>query len=242
MPTRRQLDDRQRAIALRRSLAIDLRRLREDAGITRVALAREAGVHPSMITRIEQGTVNATLETYGRLAAALGADLAARVYPNTGPRLRDRHQVRMAELLLASLHRRWRATPEVAVHRPARGWIDVVLSDAAAGSLVASELESGLYRIEQLLRWSRAKAESLESAAGWSAWSGSEAVSRLLVIRWTRSNREAASAARRTLHEAYPADPRDAFEALTGTAPWPGPAMLWARLDGPEPGIVPAAT
>jgi hypothetical protein len=55
-------------------------------------------------------------------------------------------------------------------------------------------------------------------------------VSRLLVVRWTRANREAAAAARRVLREAYPADPRDALEALTGTAAWPGSAMIWARL------------
>jgi hypothetical protein len=55
--------------------------------------------------------------------------------------------------------------------------------------------------------------------------------SRLLVVRWTRHNRAAVEAAPRLLREAYPADPRDALEALTGAATWPGPALVWARID-----------
>src|SRR4029079_732396 len=97
---------------------------------------------------VEAGVISLRLETYARIAAALGADLAARVYPQTGPRIRDRHQVRMAEVGIGSLHPRWRVTPEGAVRRPVRGWIDLVLHDAAANLVVASELESELHRVE----------------------------------------------------------------------------------------------
>ncbi len=58
-------------------------------------------------------------------------------------------------------------------------------------------------------------------------------VTRLLVVRWTRANRDAASDARRQLREAYPADPRDALDALTGTAAWPGAG---AALGADRPG------
>ncbi|HEU0244391.1 MAG TPA: helix-turn-helix transcriptional regulator [Candidatus Limnocylindrales bacterium] len=237
MPTRLQLDADRRAAAIRRSIADDLRQLRVDAGVSRVAVARVAGVDPSFITKMEAGRRAPSIETYVRIAAALGADFTARPYPNTGPQIRDRHQVRMAELLLASLHRRWRATPEVAVRRPARGWIDAVLEEPLTRLLVATELESDVRRVEQILRWSREKADSLPSATPWSAWAreADPAVSRLLVVRWTRANREVAVAARRQLREAYPADPRDALEALTGDGAWPGAAMIWARLEGPEP-------
>ena len=125
----------------------------------------------------------------------------------------------MAEAVIGALHPRWRVTPEVAVRRPVRGWIDLALEDPAQDLIVATELESDLRRIEQLIRWSAEKAVAI--GAG----------SRLLVVRWTRANREAVSAARRLLREAYPADPRDALESLTGTAAWPGPALLWARID-----------
>ena len=232
--TRLQLDADRHAAGLRRALAEDLRRLREDAGVTRMAVARVAGVDPSLVSRVESGEVDPTLETYARLAAALGADLASRVYPQSGPAIRDRHQVRMADLVLASSRPRWRCTPEVVVRRPVRGWIDLVLHDPVNRALVATELESGLHRVEQLVRWSGEKSHALPSSPLWPTWveeGHQPEVSRLLVVRWTRANREAASAARRTLAEAYPADPRDAIDALTGAAAWPGPALVWARID-----------
>jgi hypothetical protein len=185
------------------------------------------------VSRIEAGTLAPTLETYVRLAAALGADFAAKPYPNTGPPIHDRHQTPMADLLLGVLHPRWQPAPEVAVRKPARGWIDLALADRTSPTVVATELESLLRRIEQLVRWSMAKADSLPSAKEWGTWArdGPPEVSRLLVVRWTRANRDAAGAARRLLREAYPADPREALDALTGTGRWPGPAMLWARID-----------
>jgi transcriptional regulator with XRE-family HTH domain len=223
------------AAELRRVLAQDLRRMREDAGCTRVAIAALAGVDPSLITRLETRDVDPTLETYARVAAAVGANLTARVYPDTGPSVRDRHQLRTTECLIGSLHPRWRATPEAAVRRPVRGWVDVALHDSAAALVVATEIESLLRRLEQLLRWSQEKAEALPSSPAWASWSatGRPAISRLLVVRWTRTNREIARDARRLLAAAYPADPRDALDALTGMTAWTGPALLWARLDGP---------
>jgi transcriptional regulator with XRE-family HTH domain len=235
--TQLQLHADRRATEVRRLLAQDLLRMRTDAGLSHRAVATAAGVDASVISRLETGDFRPSLETYMRVASALGADFASRVYPNTGPRVRDRHQVRMAELVLESLHPRWVATPEVAVRQPARGWVDLVLHEEAGATLVATELESGLRRIEQLLRWSGDKADSLPSATPWPAWSSARAPTthRLLVVRWTRANRDAARAARRQLREAYPADPRDALEALTGTARWPGSALLWARLDAATP-------
>jgi transcriptional regulator with XRE-family HTH domain len=234
MRTRLQIDADARSARVRRAVADDLRRFREDAGLTRVAVARAAGVDPSTITKLEAGVLSPSLEVYMRVAAALGLDFTARPYPNTGPPIHDRHQAAMAELVLAARHPRWQASPEVAVRQPARGWVDIALHDPGAGVLFATELESLLRRIEQLLRWSGEKADSLQSASEWRAWarSGEPAVHRLLVVRWTRDNREAASAARRQLREAYPSDARDALEALTGTAAWPGSALVWARLDG----------
>ena len=217
--TRLQLEADRHAATLRLRLVEDLRRLRDDAGVRQADIARIAGVSPSLLSRLEAGECRPTLETYARIAAALGADLAARVYPQTGPRIRDRHQARMAEVLIGSLHPRWQVTPEVAVRSPVRGWIDLALHDPGAQLVVAGELESELRRLEQLIRWSAQKADAI--GAG----------SRLLVVRWTRHNRAAVEAARRLLREAYPADPRDALDALTGTATWPGPALVWARID-----------
>ena len=143
----------------------------------------------------------------------------------------------MAELLLRSLNPRWRVSPEVAVRRPSRGFVDAVLIEPREPVIVATELDSDLRRIEQLLRWSQEKAAALPSSDGWPVWtrSGEPRTSRLLVVRHTRANRTAAVEARRQLREAYPADPRDALESLVGTAAWPGAALLWARLETDPP-------
>ena len=109
---------------------------------TQTAVASRAGVDQSVLSRVEAGSRSPTVQTYARIAAALGADLAARVYPQTGPRIRDRHQVRMAEVVIASLHPRLAGHAQVAVRSPVRGWIDLALHDPGAQLVVAGELES----------------------------------------------------------------------------------------------------
>jgi transcriptional regulator with XRE-family HTH domain len=231
------------------TLASDISRLREDAGVTVEHLARAARVDPGYVRRILARTEREgdrgdtpvpepSLETYQRLASALGADLSTRVYPNTGPAIRDRHQARMLELVLGGLHPRWAPFTEVAVRRPSRGWIDLGLHDAVARVFVAGELESGLIRIEQLIRWSAEKAASLPSWEGWVRLGEEPSTSRLLVVRRTRATRAIALEFGRQLRVAYPAHPDDALAALAGTAPWPGPALVWAVLDGSRSRLV----
>jgi transcriptional regulator with XRE-family HTH domain len=233
--TRLQLEADRRTALIRSRLAEDLQRLRADAGVSQVAIARHAGLDRSVISKLEAGTLAPTLETYQRIAAALGADFTARVYPNTGPTVRDRHSIRMADVVIGHAHQRWRISPEVGVRRPAKGWIDLALHDPDARIVVATELESDLRRVEQVIRWSTEKAASIASSDLARRWvdDGVEMpmVSRLLVVRHTRSNVAAVEDARRLLRQAFPADPNDAIRSLTGVAPWPGPALIWARID-----------
>ena len=132
----------------------------------------------------------------------------------------------------AILHPRWHAFSEVAVRRPSRGWIDAVLHDPRAGLAVATELQSELRRLEQLVRWSGEKAASLPSWDGWDRLGDEPRIDRLLIVRRTRATREVAAADERQLRVAFPAHPDDALAALTGTAPWPGAALVWSVVDG----------
>jgi transcriptional regulator with XRE-family HTH domain len=217
---------------VRERLRQDLENLCRDGGVSQRALAAASGVPQSYVSEILAGAALPSLETYARLAAALGADLNAHVYPNTGPAIRDRLSVPILESVLGHLHARWQPFTEVRVTRPGRGWIDLVLHEARESIFVATEIQSRLNRIEQLIRWSAEKAESLPSWNGWPASSADPRLSTLLIVRWTRSTREAARAAARQLRLAYPAHPDDALAALSGTAPWPGSALIWARADG----------
>ena len=98
--------------------------------------------------------------------------------------------------------------------------------------VIATEIESLLRRIEQLVRWHAAKADALPSWDGWATLGMEPRLERLLVVRRTRGNREVVSEHSRQLRAAYPAHPDDALAALTGSAPWPGPTLLWVVLDG----------
>jgi len=51
--------------------------------------------------RAESGEANLTLGALAALAAVLGAEASVRLYPATGPRLRDHIQVELIETLLA---------------------------------------------------------------------------------------------------------------------------------------------
>jgi hypothetical protein len=144
--------------------------------------------------------------------------------------IRDRHQARILEGLLAEAAPRWRPITEVGVRHPVRGWIDVAFHEARERVVVATEIESGINRLEQQVRWSTAKAEALPSWPGWKDLAEPR-VCRLLVVRWTRQTREVAKAFPRQLASAFPAHPADALASLTGDAPWPGPALIWARIE-----------
>ncbi len=219
------------AARLHRALADDLERLRADAGIPVAALARAAGVDRGYLHRILAGKEHPSHDTYARIAIALGADLSCRLYPGTGPLVRDGHQARMLEALLASLHPRWTVHTEVPVRHPSRGWVDAVLVDPREGIALAVELQSELRRLEQLVRWSNEKAASLPSWDGWARLDGEPRSSRLMVVRRTRTTRAVAAAFTQQLRVAFPAHPEDALAALTGTAPWPGAALVWATVD-----------
>jgi transcriptional regulator with XRE-family HTH domain len=235
----RQVRTKQRELL--RGLGTEIRRMREDAGRSQAAVSRASGISQAHVSAMEAGTARPSLEAILAITAALGCDLSVRMFPGTGPRIRDRIQVAMSEALLASLHPRWRAQPEVPVYRPVRGVIDLVLTDATAHVVVPTELQSELRRVEQQIRWSAQKADALASMPELAG----DRVSRLLVVRNTADMRETVRAAARTLAAAYPARAADAIASLTSDRPWPGAALFWANvergeariLDGPPRGV-----
>ena len=221
----------------------DLERLIADAGISHAELARAAGISPGYLADMFTGNAEPSFGTTARLAVPLGADLSVRLYPNTGPTIRDRHQARIFEALLAMLGGAWRAYAEATVWKPVRGAIDAVLHDPRQELIVCTEIESDMRRIEQTLRWSREKMEALPSWSGWPgvlARAGEEPrLSQLLVVRRTRANRRIVENFQRQLALAYPAHPEDALAALAGDKAWPGSALVWAQIERDRVRFVP---
>jgi hypothetical protein len=150
--------------------------------------------------------------------------LGVRLYAGSGPLVRDHLQSSMLGAMLEAIDPVWRPTLEVAVQRPIRGVIDLVL-EGPEPPLIACEAHSDLRRLEQQVRWSRAKAEALADARGTS-------VSRLLLLRSTTRTRALAAEFGPFLQTAYPGRHVDAVASLRSAVPWPGDAIIWCRVEG----------
>jgi transcriptional regulator with XRE-family HTH domain len=223
-----------RTAELDRRIGEEMKRLRLDSGLTHRALAGAAGIDPGYLSQLERGLREPSLTVLQSVAIALGADLSVRLYPNTGPVIHDRIQSAILDALLRVLASSWRRVVEAAVSRPARGVIDVVLYRPDADLLVAGEVESRIDRLEQQIRWSTEKAESLPSSNVWRFATGDTTprISRLLIVRATKATRELAMRYPDLLATAYPASSHAAYLALHGEAAWPGPSLLWADVVG----------
>jgi transcriptional regulator with XRE-family HTH domain len=218
---------------LRRAIGLEIRQAREDAGISQRRLAAEAGVSQSHLSDIESGDVEASVTVLARIVRVLGGRLRLRIEPGSGPLIRDHLQSAMLEALLPLLHARWARFLEVPVHRPVRGVIDLVVAEQSANLLVATELHSQVRRLEQQLRWATEKAGALanETAIAPRGPEDPPTISRLLVLRSTAATRALAATYGHVLATAYPADPSEIMAALTDTAPWPGPGLIWMAVD-----------
>ena len=210
----------------------DLDRSRLDAGMSIRRLAACAGIDPGYLAQIFAGDRIPSVAVLVAIATALGADLSIRAYPTTGPVVHDRIQARIVEKLLRIASPEWDANVEVAVRRPARGFIDVVFDSQPLATTVATEVQSRIDRLEQQLRWAQDKAASLPSAEMWPYLDGDRSISRLLVLRSTAANRALVRRFEATLRAAYPARAADAHASLTAGARWPGAGILWADVSG----------
>ncbi len=221
-------------------LARDVADARLDRGISQRTLAAAAGVDQSLVSRIEAGEVVPSLETLVAVSTALGMEPSIRLFPATGPRIHDRVSAPITDALIGLAHPRWAPRLEVAVTRPDRGVIDVVLT--RHDDIVATEIQGQLRRVEQQLRWAGQKADSLPSAIGWPWGAARPRISRLLVLRSTSETRALVRGLPDLFRAAYPVTEAEAFRALTGARePWPGNALLWAEASGSRARILDGA-
>ena len=227
------------AANLRRWISRQLVEQRAEAGVTQSQLAHCARIDQGHLSRIEAGLASPSLEVLAALANCLGSELNLRLFPTAGPRLHDRFQAPMVEALVRHLGREWRSRPEVPVVA-ARGVIDLVLDRALDRLTLVCECHSELRRLEEVIRRASEKTEAFRATV-----QGPSTVSTLLLLRSTRDTREVARAFEATLRSAYPARTLDALVALQGRSAWPGPAVVWARvekgraeiLEGPPRGV-----
>lgn len=233
--TRLQREIRYRQGAAQRAIGEELRRVRLEEGVSLRTLGIAVGIDPSHLARVEAGRRSLGQDALVATATGLGCTVSTRLFRSDGPRVRDHIQVRMIEALLDALHPRWTARLEVAVYRPVRGVIDVVLQDRDTLDLVAGEGHSRLQTVEGQLRWAGQKADSLPSARGW-PWSDTSdepRIGRLLLLRSCSAMHDLVRTLPQTFRSAYPAASGEAVAALTAKGiRWPGAAIVWVAVDG----------
>ena len=179
----------------------------------------------SYLWKIEAGDAQPSLKVLLAIGRCLGADLGVRYFPGFGPRIHDRFQAPMVEALLRDLHPNWNAQVEVPVPA-ARGVLDLVLRRPADGTIVACECQSELRRLEAALRRLGEKSEALAGGP-----ESAPFTSRLLLLRSTASTRSILRAYEATFAAAFPAPSGAAVAAIRHGSEWPGPAIIWAKVD-----------
>jgi transcriptional regulator with XRE-family HTH domain len=219
------------AASVRRGIADDLSRAIGDAGLSHRAVAIKAGIDPGYLSRVLAGGREPSLSVLTAVADVLGGRVSCRFVPGTGPRIHDRFQAPIGEALLRLAHPRWHPGLEVSVYRPVRGVVDLVFATDRPPTLVVTEIQSRIDRLEQQLRWFQAKTDAIRSSDLAAGFESEPVVHRLLVLRSTVATRELANAFAATLAAAYPARASDAVAALaSGDLTWPGSAIIWADL------------
>ena len=190
-------------------LAGELRRAREQHGLSQTVVGRAAGVSASQVSRIERGQAKClSLRQIARLLAVVGLELSARAYPAGSP-IRD-----AAHLVLLDRFRRqvapsiaWRFEVPVGRVGDQRAWDAVVLIDTVE---LAVEAQTRPRDVQALQRRMAAKRRDDPGVSGV-----------VLLLADTRHNRNLM---------------KEHGEALRTDLPLPGKAILEALAAGRNPG------
>ena len=210
------------------------RRLRIRARLTQEGLAKESGVSPEKISRIEADLLEALrFEDVERSLGALGAELEvrARYRGAEADRLLDEGHARLVAFVVDVLRRHgWDARVEVTYSEwGERGSYDVLAWYPAARVLLVVEVKSELPSVEGTLRPMDAKLRLARKVAGERFGWQPLIVGRVLVLPEDRSARRAVDRHATVLRQALPADSR-AFRSWL-RAPSEPIAAVWFVSD-----------
>jgi transcriptional regulator with XRE-family HTH domain len=114
-----------------RVIGSEIRLARSRLGLSIAAVAREAGISPAELSRIERARAEwVSVIVLSRLCAVVALDLSARAYPGGRP-LRDARHARLLTRLSVTLHRDLRWGTEIPLPSPGdqRAWDGMIRGD-----------------------------------------------------------------------------------------------------------------
>jgi transcriptional regulator with XRE-family HTH domain len=189
-----------RSRLLRQRISDEVHQARLASGLSIRQVARTLGVSPDRVARAERGGAPAlTIDLAARMAAVLGLQLAASLYPSGDP-VRDAAHLRLLGRFRTRLHRglTWRTEVPIPIAGDLRSG-DALITDTDWDALV--EAETHLGDIQLIERRSSAKQRDL----------GAERL--ILLVADTRHNREVIRL-HRELRERFPVDARTCLREL----------------------------
>jgi transcriptional regulator with XRE-family HTH domain len=226
------LESDARIASIRRELGLDLRRSRRRRHWTQDGAARRIGVTRQIVSRIERGAPDVSLEAIARLAAALDRPLTINLRRDPAAETADAGHLGMQELVLRLARRGgWDGSFELAV-RPAEPWrsIDVGLSSEPRRRMVVAECWNTIGDVGAAARSSTRKvAEAVDRAVA--RWGVEGKAGPVWIVRATAANRSLVARYPEVFARRFPGSSRAWVRALTaGDEPPDEPGLVWCDV------------
>lgn len=197
---------------------------RATLGISRLAVARRAGVARSTVERVEAGDPSVQIRTLAAAMDAVGLDLVLRAYQGRALSLRDTGQMELVDALRSTATAYWRPRVEVAAGEFGRS-ADLVFY--GADEIQHHEVERSATDFQAQFGAASRKREALASG-------DRRPVRLVLVIEDTRRNREALRPHTSLIGSQLPAGSRDVLRSLRRGQALGQDGLLWIRRRSPE--------
>jgi transcriptional regulator with XRE-family HTH domain len=214
------------ASTIRLSFGTHVRVARQDRDWTQKMLAERAGLSRSLVSAVELGRIEASIEMLERIARALDGELALELRVPLVIGRQDQRDAAHA-LCTAAIRRRLErhglvcAVEQGFVDGRLRGWIDLLAFDRSTGRAIVVEVKTQLRDVGGLLRqvgWYERATWQVARALGWRA----REVCCLVAFLATDENDAALEAHRAMVDTAFPLRGRGLQAALDVRGPFDG--------------------
>jgi transcriptional regulator with XRE-family HTH domain len=200
---------------------MEFRIARVSAGLSQRQAAALAGISQTFVSSVERGVRCPTFMIASRVAAAVGHDLAVRIYPAGGVRIRDSGQVAVLEQIVADTAPAWHSHLELPIGETDRRAADLVLEGPT--EILHVEAEGGIADLQAQLRAAQLKRVALAKRYD-------RPVRLIIALPDRRSLRDITSTHAALLSRAFPVRSTSVWRSIRTGSPLGSDGMLFVRL------------